>query len=133
VEHVADQVRQLEERLLDPGVRASPQELDDLLADEFVEFGASGRTFDKRQIIESLGQESAVVRRWLTGFTVTVLAPDVVLATYRSARQDSAEARPVHSLRCSIWKRTEGRWQIVFHQGTPADEGRARRGAGRRT
>jgi hypothetical protein len=40
-----------------PSVRASPDQVARLLADEFIEFGSSGRVFDKRQIIELLQQE----------------------------------------------------------------------------
>jgi hypothetical protein len=43
------------------------------------------------------------------------LAPDVVLATYRVVD----ETRKQHTLRSSIWKLKDGRWQMVFHQGTP--------------
>jgi hypothetical protein len=49
-------LRGLEEELLKPEVRRSADRLSHLLADEFVEFGSSGRIFDKRQIIESLKQ-----------------------------------------------------------------------------
>ena len=41
------------------------------------------------------------------------LGPDVVLLTYRL---DGVE-RP--SLRSSVWVRAEGRWVLLFHQGTP--------------
>ena len=44
----------LETELLDPAVRRSRSRLDALLADEFVEFGSSGRIFDKRSIIALL-------------------------------------------------------------------------------
>ncbi len=42
----------------------------------------------------------------------TALVPDVVLVTYRTGR-------PGHStLRSSIWRLRDGRWLVVFHQGT---------------
>ena len=50
-------LRQLEERLLQPDVRKSVKDVMDLLADEFIEFGSSGRVFDKQQIINSLQNE----------------------------------------------------------------------------
>ncbi len=51
-------------------------------------------------------------------FSIKVLADDVVLATYVSHRHNPDED-PKHALRSSIWKLMDGRWKIVFHQGTP--------------
>jgi hypothetical protein len=50
-------LRRLEEQLLQAELRRSIQDVADLLADEFVEFGSSGRVFNKQQLIESLHQE----------------------------------------------------------------------------
>jgi len=110
--------RRLEERLLQPFVRKSAKEIADMLADDFIEFGSSGRIFNKQQIIDALQQESAL-QISLTNFSARVLASDVVLVSYRAIRHSVAEDRKASSLRSSIWKLIEGRWQIVFHQGTP--------------
>jgi hypothetical protein len=112
-------VRELEERLLQPDVRSSPRAVADLIADEFVEFGSSGRVFDKPQIIAALRGEPPV-HRSLSEFKSSVLAPGVVLVTYRIAGQASPGGSPQHVLRSSIWKLIDGRWQMVFHQGTLA-------------
>ena len=45
------QLRQLEESILDPAMRADPTRMRALLAPEFMEFGASGRVFDRDGII----------------------------------------------------------------------------------
>jgi hypothetical protein len=87
-----------------------------LLAVDFVEFGRSGLAFDRRCVIESLRQERPV-ERTISDFSVRRLAETVTLVTYRSARQEGGQA--VHSLRSSIWMEIDGRWQMVFHQGTP--------------
>ena len=44
-------LRTLEEQLLQPAVRKDATRLDALLADGFIEFGSSGRVFDKQAII----------------------------------------------------------------------------------
>src|SRR5262249_33468784 len=75
-------LRQLEKQLLQPEVRRSPSVLGALLADEFVEFGSSGRIFTKQMTIRALRDEPAT-RRSLRDFKTTVLAPAVVLSTYR--------------------------------------------------
>jgi hypothetical protein len=114
-------LRHLEERLLEPEVRKSAQEVADLLADEFIEFGSSGRVLNKRQLIEILQHEPAV-RISLLEFHASVLAPGVVLVTYRAVRRTAADGQPTRSLRSSVWKVIDGRWQMVFHQGTLSRE-----------
>ena len=117
---IAGLLRDLEERLLQVEVRSSRDELDALIDDGFIEIGASGRTFDKRSIMETLVAEIAEatpVLRTLDDFNTTLIAPGVVLATYRAIRHSEP---PVESLRSSIWRQRGDRWQILFHQGTPA-------------
>jgi hypothetical protein len=116
-----DHLRQLEEHLLQPSVRGSAEEVSELLAREFIEFGSSGRIFDKQQIIASLQMEPTV-RRSLLDFKSSVLAPGIVLVTYRVIRQGPSNEPPIHSLRSSIWKLIDDQWQMVFHQGTPTQE-----------
>jgi hypothetical protein len=103
---------QLEQLLLQPEIRTSPEELSKLLADEFFEFGSSGRVWYKKDMVST---GIGVIKATLHNFEVHPLVPDVVLATYYSVN----ETRKQHTLRSSIWKRIDGRWQMVFHQGTP--------------
>lgn len=114
-----DRIRALEESLLQPAVRRSAAELDALLADDFREFGSSGRAFGKREVVDLLADE-AEHRFSLEDFQVRTLAPELVLATYRVVRTPVAPGGESHySLRSSIWKCESGRWQMAFHQGTP--------------
>lgn len=110
-------LRRLEERLLQPEVRLSTEAVADLLADDFIEFGSSGQVFNKQQVIVGLQQESPA-RRSLMQFNTTVLAPGIVLTTYRAVQYRSLGESPIYTLRSSIWKLIDGRWQMVFHQGT---------------
>jgi hypothetical protein len=112
-------LRQLEERLPQASNRKSPHEVAGLLAEEFVEFGSSGRVYDKRGVIDLLRGEDPV-QLAMSDFTARRLAETVVLVTYRSTRHGPADAPAARSLRSSIWKLIEGQWQMVFHQGTPA-------------
>jgi len=112
--------RHLEERLLHPEIRSSGDQLSRLLADDFIEFGSLGAIYNKQQIIGSLAGEQ-VMERFIVDFSVRVLADDVVLLTYRSTRRDPATGEEWHSLRCSIWRLNDARWQMIFHQGTPTD------------
>jgi hypothetical protein len=113
-------LRKLEEQLLDPGIRSSPERLSYLLADEFVEFGRSGRVYDKRGIILRLPAEQAAVASPvadITDYSACNLAPDVMLLTYRLVELITVGGE-MSSRRCSIWRLIDDRWQIIFHQGT---------------
>ncbi len=111
---VKEHLRELEEQLLQPHVRKMPERVAELLAEEFVEFGSLGCRYNKTQIIEALQSESS--SRWsLSEFDVSLLAPDVALATYRAIQHTEP---PLHSLRSSIWMLRDGHWKMVFHQST---------------
>ena len=118
---LAAELRGFEERLLDPAVRADPQQVRALLAPEFTEFGAGGRIYDRDGIIAMLAAEPTTLARQARGFKVRLLAPGAALTTWRVKRDDGIE-----TLRSSVWQQQDGRWQMVFHQGTLAardDEG----------
>jgi hypothetical protein len=104
-------IRGLEEQLLQPEVRTSPESLAALLADEFIEIGSSGRVYSKQQIIDLLrhegGQGSPPTLR---DFSARRLAAEVILVTYNIVESQT--------IRSSVWKLIDGRWQMVFHQGT---------------
>jgi hypothetical protein len=116
------EIHALEMRLLEPLVRASPDKLAELLAADFVEFGSSGRAYDRTQIIAALSVEQGApgppLERTITDFAVRLLADNVALATYRVARRKPGAAAAEHVMRSSIWRRNGGRWQMAFHQGT---------------
>jgi len=106
--------RALETSLQRRAVRNSPEAVAALLADDFIEFGKSGRVYDKRRTVELLrGDDSDLVPE-VRDFQIRVLAEDVVLVTYRSGRGD------LFALRSSIWLRKGGKWRMAFHQGTAA-------------
>ena len=120
-----EEIRRLEERLLTPEVRTAPEELARLLADDFLEFGSSGHMFDRQEVIATLPLQSKE-QLVLTDFQVRLLAPTIALAMYRVARSGEQHEVSQGSLRSSIWRRTAGRWQMVFHQGTPTTRGIAK-------
>ena len=113
------ELRRLEEKLLSPSVRTSKDALAELLADDFVEFGSSGRTFDKETIILDLQNEVSPPKDWsIRDFAIRELCRDVVLVTYGISVPVRDTDRVKSSLRCSIWVNRGGRWQMTFHQGT---------------
>ena len=102
-----DEIRGVEQRLLMAEVRASADALDRLVSDQFVEFGNSGRVYTKAAAIAQL-LAAPNVKVDVTDFQVLALSEDVALATYRTPA----------SLRSSVWRREDGHWRCVFHQGT---------------
>jgi hypothetical protein len=116
-----EQIKLLEEKFLKPDVRKSREELTALLSDDFVEFGSSGRIYNKQQVLDILQKEKSPDFS-LSDFNAVSLTPDLVLVTYTSIAVFEKEGRSSHALRSSIWKFGGGGWQIIFHQGTPLKE-----------
>jgi len=117
----ATALREFEERLLSPEGRASPTLIDQLLGDDFVEIGSSGDTFGKREALELLAEEARdghMYDRATSDWSIRALTADVALVTYKVVRRDSTEGSAAASHRSSIWQFRDGRWQMVFHQGT---------------
>jgi hypothetical protein len=122
-------LRDLEERLLSAGGRASPRIIGELLAEDFLEFGSSGGTSDKRDALKFLPEESRDGHRYEyvpANWQVRDLAEGVALVTYRVTRKDLTTGTSLTSLRSSIWQHRDGRWQMVFHQGTRVPASSAR-------
>jgi hypothetical protein len=118
---VAEELQELEASLLTNAVRKDAARVAELLADEFREFGKSGRVYSKAEILALL-QDEAGARIAMKDFACQPVSEGVALVTYRSehARADGAM---VEALRSSLWVWRGGRWQMVFHQGTPSGSG----------
>ena len=112
---VFDLLKAHELALLDPTVRSNRVELDRLIADEFVEIGASGNTFGKAEVMSSLPDESGVTFE-ASEVKVKMLSLTVGLVTYATARTSDESVR--RSKRASIWVKTGEQWQMIYHQGT---------------
>ena len=112
----SDLARKLEgyERLLlERDLRGSGR-VEDLLCDDFQEFGTSGRVYDKAEVMAALS-DGPRVQLSASEFAVALLSPQLALVTYRAHRRSQP---PVASLRSSLWRLEEGRWRLRFHQGT---------------
>ena len=111
IEKLSTHLLALEEQLLQPSIRSNPAAVASLLADEFREFGSTGRVYTRHEILAALTTEAP---RTITlyDFTCRQLAPEAALLTYRS-RSKTGDA-----LRSSLWIQRGERWQMLFHQGT---------------
>jgi hypothetical protein len=115
-----DSIITLEKQLLDSSVRKSENELNRLLADDFVEFGTSGKIYDKKMIIDRLPKVETSTIFEAFDFKGVVFSPEVIQLTFKT-KTKNADGSINTSLRCSIWKRKENKWQLLFHQGTRTD------------
>nr|WP_314528402.1 nuclear transport factor 2 family protein [uncultured Pseudomonas sp.] len=102
---------ELEQRLLAQATRSDAEALAELIADDFTEFGASGGVWNKADVVEQL-PDQPFLQRTISEFKVKPLSLDSALVTY------CCQADASRSLRSSIWRQRDGRWQMVFHQGT---------------
>jgi len=109
--------KELEIMLLNINVRQNSEKINDLLADDFIEFGKSGRIYDKQSAIKSLSGESFVDHS-IYDFKVKQLSEDIFLITYQTTQGKTEEHPGTGSLRSSIWKKYRNGWKIIFHQGT---------------
>lgn len=108
----------LENSLLQQEIRSNQKAVEELLSDDFMEFGTSGTIYNKKQVIESLQKESKSVFT-ITDFEIKEITSAAVLVTYRTAKRDSKTNESSSALRSSIWILKDHRWKLQFHQGTP--------------
>ena len=104
---------ELEVSLHTSEVRNSREKLDSLLSDDFMEIGASGATYRKEQVINSLLKE-APSEIHAKDFEFRKLSNDLSQLIYRSESTRRA-------IRSSIWRLEDGQWRMLFHQGTVTD------------
>ncbi len=108
-------LKDLEMLLLKPDVRKSLKMLSKILADDFVEYGSSGKVYSKKEIINEL-QSETVHKLKLTGFKLRELGENHYLVTYKAVKEEGGQKH--YSLRCSIWIKIKDEYQMIFHQGT---------------
>ena len=111
------EILNLEQQLLLEEVRSSADRIAELLADGCIEYCSSGRMYRYTRG-DTFGHGRQ--RNWeIVDFEAKELAAGVVWATYRLLKHDEADEDMRTSLRSSIWKFAEGKWKMIFHQGTP--------------
>ncbi len=113
---LTQQLVALEQQLFQPETRACRQTLDLLIADDFVEINAAGLLYGKQNVLQRLPDEQAP-KIQAGNYQLRLLGPDHAQLLYQ-AIVTRAGAEPVYSQRCSIWRRQQQQWQMIYHQGT---------------
>jgi hypothetical protein len=102
----------LEMLLLSREVRASQDIFSKLLDDEFLEYGSSGKIYNKEIILERL-PNSEFSQTDISEFSVFEISENFVQTRFLSKEENRI------SLRTSLWKKySHDDWKMVFHQGT---------------
>ena len=114
-------LQSLEVALHQPAGRGDAARLDQLLHPEFVEFGRSGTVYSRADMFAHLLAEDAPATIVADDFALRSLGASVALLTYRSAHRTDDGTLMRHTLRTSIWLRTDAGWQMSFHQGTATE------------
>lgn len=107
VEHVID----LERALLTDAVRSDPSRVAALLHRDWYEIGASGRIWNRAELLAAIGPLDTEVECEV--IDAQRLGREEILLLWRSTGAGRT------ALRTSLWVCTEENWQQRFHQGTP--------------
>lgn len=115
--HDLAELTRLEEAMWRAETRFDPAFQEAHFAVDFVEFGRSGRTYTRAQIMRS--DKSAIQAKLpLPELTIRMLGDGIAQLTYNSEALFDGVVE--HARRSSIWTKTEtGCWVMRFHQGTP--------------
>jgi hypothetical protein len=105
--------------LLDPDVRRDRTRVGAFLAEDFFEYGSSGRVWTREAIMEPLATEEFIPPA-VEEMRCRIIAPGVALVTYRTVRIDANIGARSAVLRSSLWTLEAGGWRMRFHQGTSA-------------
>jgi len=114
-----NQIISLEKALLDDSVRASQEQLDMLIHNDFVEFSQSGGKYGKKDVLDAFKGYKADGSEYKTGaFEVRLLSEGLAQVTYETISIPKNDTLERKALRSSLWKKEGEQWQIIFHQGT---------------
>lgn len=121
-EELLAHLKALEISLHQPEIATDPVRMAAILHEDFVEFGSSGGTYARRDILIALSEApgSAAPRLlWSQDFRLHRHDDSSALLLYRSAQIGYDGKLTRHTLRSSLWQKTARGWRMVFHQGTP--------------
>jgi hypothetical protein len=111
----------LEEDLWRSGTRFDPAFQETRFAEDFIEFGRSGRLYSREDAIVTESRPIDAVLPF-PDFRVRLLGDNVVQVMYTSLVM--REGAPEYARRSSLWSKSSVGWVLRFHQGTPFVPGR---------
>lgn len=112
-------IYQWECELLKSEVRKSSEKISELISTEFIEFTSSGKviSYKEGQVYQDKNDNTEI--EWeIRNFSIRELSNECVLAMYKVIKHNEIDENKKYSLRSSIWKCFDGKWKMIFHQGT---------------
>lgn len=110
-------LEKLELELLQPKTRKSVERLNELLTEDFLEIGMTGKPFTKKDILEILPKSDGSNYQ-ATDFEAKEIAPNTILLVYKASVNNTKTGETTQTHRSSIWQKRNDNWQMIFHQGT---------------
>lgn len=119
MESIEKHILQLENDLLKSEIRKSSQKVNEILANDFIEFCSSGSGYHyKKGDVYQVADDSDSLHWEILDFKIKELSDDCILAMYKLIKHSELNGSKKYSLRSSIWKCYDGKWKMFFHQGT---------------
>lgn len=116
---LTERILQLEKELLKSEVRKSSQKINEILSDDFIEFCSSGNIYRYKNGDIFQEKDDKLENNWrILDFEIKELSDDCLLALYKVIKLNEKDENKRSSIRSSIWKLQDGKWEMIFHQGT---------------
>lgn len=109
-------LEQQEQELWREETRVNTERMNELISQDFFEFGRSGRVWQRQDTVVAVPHTKDVVSP-LPEFHIRLLDENIAQVTYDSAFIYDGVVEYTH--RSSIWSLTTSGWVLRFHQGTP--------------
>jgi hypothetical protein len=116
MENLKELIYKKETDLLKSEIRMSFEKINELISDDFIEYGSSGLVYNREDILKRLPQGHSPFYT-LSDFEMIVLSEDIVQTRFKTNRVN-LDGTETSSLRTSLWRNTNNSWQMFFHQGT---------------
>jgi hypothetical protein len=110
---------ELENELIKSETRQSAEKISELLSDDFTEFCSSGNIYNYNNgDVFDKNIKLAEIKWEIIQFKTKQLSNDCILVTYKLIKHSELNEHMKYSLRSSTWKCSNGKWKMIFHQGT---------------
>ncbi|MBN1060214.1 UNVERIFIED_ORG: DUF4440 domain-containing protein [Clostridium botulinum] len=119
MEFSQEQILEAETDLLKSEIRKSSEKINQILANDFIEFSSSGKEYYYKNGDVFQDEMDNTQFNWeIVNFRIKELSSDCILSMYKLIKHNEIDENKKYSLRSSIWKYTNGKWKMFFHQGT---------------
>jgi len=105
-----------EKLLMQDHVRNDPAMIAELLKENFIEFTSSGKQYNY-SFGDTFGSSASIIEIEDKSIKTIIINDETVLILYVAKKSDP-NGEVIRSNRSSVWNKQDGKWKLVFHQGT---------------